>query len=180
MLVAVALVPTFFCLPYIQFLAVFAAQVFHTGASGLGVMTALAAAGSICGGLFAAWLQRDGRRGSTMLLFMGGFGIALILFALSPNIYVAIPVLFVAGAMHIAYNASNNTILQLTVEDAYRGRVLASLFMTRGLMPMGTAAMALLAAWTGPRAAMALMAAVVVVFAVALWVRMPRLRNLKV
>lgn len=180
MLVAVALVPTFFCQPYMQFLAVFAAQVFHTGPEGLGVMTALAAVGSICGGLFAARVQRDARRGSTMLIFMGAFGIALILFSNAPNIYWAIPVLFAAGAMHIAYNSSNNTILQLSVDDAYRGRVLSSLFMTRGLMPMGTATMALLSAWVGPRLAMSSMAAVVVLFAIVLWVFMPRMRNLKI
>jgi MFS transporter, DHA1 family, staphyloferrin A biosynthesis exporter len=179
MLVAVALVPTFFCQPYIQFLAVFSAQVFDAGAGGLGFMTALAAAGSICGGLLASRLQRDARRGSTMLIFMGCFGLALILFSAAPNIYWAIPVLFAAGAMHIAYNSSNNTILQLTVDDAYRGRVLSSLFMTRGLMPLGTAAMALLSAPAGPRLAMGMMASVVVVFAIALSFWMPRLRTLK-
>ncbi len=180
MLVLVALVPTFFCQPYIQFLAVFAAQVFDTGAGGLGFMTALAATGSIVGGLMAARMQRDARRGSIMLVFMGLFGVFLILFAMAPNLYLALPVLFAAGAMHIAYNSSNNTILQLAVEDEYRGRVLSSLFMTRGLMPLGTAAMALLAAATGPRFAMASMAAVVVVFALVLWFRMPRLRRLVV
>jgi predicted MFS family arabinose efflux permease len=180
MLVAVALVPTFFCQPYIQFLAVFAAQVFDTGASGLGFMTALAAAGSIFGGLLASRLQRDARRGSTMLIFMGCFGLALILFSAAPDIYWAIPALFAAGAMHIAYNSSNNTILQLVVDDAYRGRVLSSLFMTRGLMPMGMATMALLSAATGPRLAVGAMAAAVVVFAIILWFAMPRLRQLKV
>ncbi len=179
MLVAVALVPTFFCQPYIQFLAVFSAQVFDAGASGLGFMTALAATGSICGGLLASRLQRDARRGSTMLIFMGSFAIALIAFAAAPNIYWAIPALFAAGAMHIAYNSSNNTILQLTVDDAYRGRVLSSLFMTRGLMPMGTATMALFSAAVGPRLAMGLMASVVACFALLLWVWMPRLRRLE-
>jgi len=180
MLVMVALVPTFFCQPYIQFLAVFAAQVFHTGPSGLGIMTALAAVGSICGGLLASRIQRDARRGSTMLIFMAGFGLSLILFTAAPNMYWAIPVLFTAGAMHIAYNSSNNTILQLTVDDAYRGRVLSSLFMTRGLTPMGTATMALLSSVAGPRLAMGSMALAVVLFAVLLWTRMPRLRELRV
>lgn len=180
MLVLVALVPAFFCQPYIQFLAVFSAQVFDAGAGGLGLMTALAASGSICGGVLASRLQRNARRGSTMLIFMAAFGLALMLFAAAPNIYWAIPVLFAAGAMHIAYNASNNTILQLTVDDAYRGRVLSTLFMTRGLMPMGMATMALLASVIGPRLAMGSMAAVVVIFAAVLWTKMPRMKNMAV
>lgn len=180
MLVAVALAPTFFCQPYLQFLSVFSAQVFDTGATGFGVMTALAASGSICGGLLAARVQRNVRRGSMMLVFMGCFALALILFAAAPNFHVAIPLLFAAGAMQIAYNSSNDTILQLTVDDAYRGRVLSLLFMTRGLMPVGTATMALIAAVIGPRLALGLMSSVVLVFAVVLWIWMPRLRKLRV
>jgi len=180
MLVAVALVPTFFCQPYMQFLSVFSAQVFDAGASGFGIMTAIAAAGSICGGLLASRVQREVRRGSIMLVFMACFALALILFSAAPNIYWAIPILFAAGAMHIAYNSSNDTILQLTVDDSYRGRVLASLFMTRGLMPVGTATMALLAAAVGPRLALGLMSTVVLLFAIVLWIWMPKLRNLRV
>ncbi|QRZ16155.1 MFS transporter (plasmid) [Paracoccus methylovorus] len=180
MLVAVALVPTFFCLPYLQFLAVFAAHVFDVGAAGFGTMTAIAAAGSIFGALLSAHLQHDARRGSTMLLFMGGFGVALVAFSLAPSFYAAAPILFIAGAMHIAYNSSNATILQLTVDDAYRGRVLSTLFMSRGLRPLGMATMSLLSVWIGPRLAMGLMATVVVVFAGVVWMFMPRLRNLTI
>lgn len=180
MLVLVALVPVFFCQPYLQFLAVFAAQVFQIGAEGLGTMTALAAVGSICGGVLSARLQRDARNGGVMLVFMGLFGLSLILFAVSPVVWIALPFLFAAGSMHIAYNSSNNTILQLVVDDAYRGRVLSALFVTRGLVPLGTAAMAGLSAVVGPRAAMAGMAGIVVIFAIFLWLRVPRLRQLRV
>ena len=82
--------------------------------------------------------------------------------------------------MHISYNSSNNTILQMMVEDQYRGRVLSTLFVTRGLVPLGTATMAGVTVLVGPRAAMGGMAGVVVIFAVVLWVWAPRLRNLRV
>ena len=180
LIVLTGLVPTFFCQPYLNVLAIFAADVFHVGSTGLGVMVSTAAAGAICGGLLAAWLQRDGRRGTIMLGFMGCFGLSLMLFAWAPVIWVAIPLIFCAGAMHIAYNSSNSTILQLTVDDEYRGRVLSTMMMTRGLVSLGTAAMATLSAFVGARAAMSGMAAVVVVFAAALWVWAPRLRNLRV
>ncbi|KQY15708.1 MFS transporter [Rhizobium sp. Root482] len=180
LLVAVALVPTFFAQPYIQLLALFAHDVFHVGPTGLGMMVSVAAIGSIAGGLYSAWLQRDARKGSVMLLFMGGFGASLLAFSLAPNIYVATPLLFFAGAMHIAYNSSNNTILQLAVHDDYRGRVLSTLFMTRGLVSVGTATTAMLAAVLGPRFAMAIMVSIVILFAVTLWTTTPRLRHLSV
>lgn len=180
LLVLVALVPTFFAQPYIQLLAIFAHDVFKEGPSGLGLMVAVAACGSICGGLFAAWVQRDARRGSTMLLFMAGFGMFLLLFSMAPSFAIAVPLLFFAGAMHIAYNSSNNTILQMTVEDEYRGRVLSTLFMSRGLVSLGTATTATFAAFAGARIAMGTMAGVVVIFAAVLWLFAPKLRGLKV
>ena len=180
LLVLVALVPTFFAQPYVQLLALFAHDVFDAGSGGLGLMVSIAACGSIAGGLFAAWVQRDARRGTTMLLFMGGFGLFLLGFSMAPAFYMAIPLLFCAGAMHIAYNSSNNAILQMSVDDNYRGRVLSTLFMSRGLVSLGTAATATLAALTNTRMAMASMASVVIVFAIALWFFAPKLKNLRV
>jgi MFS transporter, DHA1 family, staphyloferrin A biosynthesis exporter len=178
--VLVALVPTFFAQPYMQLLALFAHDVFDIGATGLGIMVSVAACGSICGGLFAAWVQRDARKGTVMLGFMAGFGAFLVAFTLAPSLYVAIPLLFCVGAMHIAYNSSNNAILQMTVDDAYRGRVLSTLFMTRGLVSLGTATTATLAAFAGARLAMGIMAGVVVLFAAVLWIWAPKLKGLRV
>ena len=180
LLVLVGLVPVFFCQPYLSIQAVFAKDVFDAGSTGLGILTSTAAFGSICGGLLAARLQRDARRGSIMLSFMGMFGLSLMAYAAMPTVYAALPCLFVAGAMHIAYNSTNSTILQLVVDDDYRGRVLSTLIMTRGLVSLGTATMATLAAFIGARGAMASMALVVVCFAVALWIWAPRLRDMKV
>jgi MFS family permease len=180
LLVLVALVPTFLAQPYIQLLALFAHDVFDAGSSGLGIMVAVASCGSICGGLFAAWVQRDARKGTVMLGFMAGFGAFLVAFALAPNLAVALPLLFVAGFMHVAYNSSNNTILQMTVDDEYRGRVLSTLFMTRGLVSLGTATAATLAVAIGSRASMVVMAGAVVIFAAALWVKAPKLKNLRI
>lgn len=80
--------------------------------------------------------------------------------------------------MHIAYNSSNNTMLQMAVDDEYRGRVLSTLFMTRGLVSLGTAATATLAALIGY--AMTTMASVVVIFAAMLWCIAPKLKGLRV
>lgn len=180
LLLVVALVPTFFAQPYIQLLALFAHDVFAEGPTSLGVMVATAALGSICGGLFAAWVQREGRRGTVMLTFMGGFGLSLVAFAASPTLLTALPFLFIAGAMHVAYNSSNSTLIQLLVLDSYRGRVLSTLFMTKGLISLGTATIAVLAAMVGPRWALGSMAFVVVMFALLLCICTPKLRKLRV
>lgn len=180
LLVLVALVPTFFAQPYLQLLALFAHDVFSVGPTGLSIMVSIASCGAICGGLFAAWVQRDARKGSVMLIFMGGFGVFLVAFSIAPFFSLALPFLFCAGFMHIAYNLSNNTILQMAVDDSYRGRVLSTLFMTRGLVSLGTAATATLAAVIGSRYAMTTMAGLVVIFAIVLWFYAPKLKALRV
>lgn len=180
LLVAVAFVPTFLCQPYLHILALFADDVFHISASGLGVMVAVAASGAIFGGLFAARVQRTKRTGAIMLVFLVGFGLALVAFSLSPSFVSALPFAFCAGAMQIAYNSSNNTLIQMSVADEYRGRVLSMLFMSRGVVSLGVATMATLAAFVGARAALGSMAALAICMAVALLVFAPKLRKLTV
>jgi MFS family permease len=180
LLVLVALVPTFFGQPYLQLLAIFAHDVFQAGPTGLGLMTASAATGSVCGGLIVAGLPNTARRGTIMIAFMASFGAALVLFALSPSFYVALAMLFCTGAMQVSYNTSNNAILQLSVSDEYRGRVLSTLFLNRGLVSSGVAITAGLSVLIGARLAMAGMAAVIVVFAIWLACTPNELRKLKV
>jgi MFS transporter, DHA1 family, staphyloferrin A biosynthesis exporter len=180
LLVMVAFIPTFLCQPFVQILALFAENVFGVGATGLAIMVALAAVGAIFGGFFSAHLQRSSRSGATMLVFMACFGISLILFSLMPSFLFALPFVFCAGAMQIAFNSSNNVLIQMAVADGYRGRVLSMLFMSRGLVSLGVAFMAFLAAFTGAQIALGSMAATAVGIAVILLFVAPKLRKLRV
>ena len=75
------------------------------------------------------------------------------------------PVLLLGiGAMQTAYNASNSTILQMVVPDHLRSRVLSALYVNKGLVQLGTAFLATLAAWLGVRYALASTASVIVLF----------------
>jgi len=179
LLVLIAFIPTFFCQPFLQILAVLAEDVFRSGAFGLGLMTATAAVGAVTGGLLASLIQGNSRRGSVMVVFMGAFGLSLVLVAAAPSMMSALPGIFCAGAMQIAFNSSNNTLLQLSTADHYRGRVLSMLSLTRGLVPLGAATMAFLAAAVGVRVSLGSMSAVVVVTAIVFWFRSSVLRRLK-
>lgn len=164
LLVLIALVPMFFGQPYITMLAVFAHDVFHFGPEGLGLLTSSAALGSVLGAFLLAGHPTAARRGAAMLFFLTAFGVCLMAFAATPWVALA-PVLLVgAGAMQIAYSTSNNTILQMIAPDHMRGRVLSTLFLSRGLVQLGTATAAGLAALAGARVAMAATAAVIIAF----------------
>ncbi len=178
LLVLVAIVPTFFGQPYLHLLALFAHDVFDIGPGGLGLLTSCAAAGAVGGALLVASIPARAATGAAMLGFLLAFGALLCAFALNPVLWLAPALLFGVGAMHIAYNASNNTILQLRLPDHVRGRVLSVLLLNRGLVQLGTASLATLAGLVGPPLAVAASGLAMMVFATAIIVCSPTLRRL--
>jgi len=85
-----------------------------------------------------------------MIFSFIGFSIALIAFGISalkyPNlIFVFIILLVMLGFSLSTFIVTNNTVLQLQVDDAYRGRVLSMLFLGFGLTSLGSFVMGWLA-----------------------------------
>jgi MFS family permease len=164
LLVLIALVPTFFGQPYLTLLALFAYTVFQVGPEGLGFLTSCAAAGSVTGALMLAAFPRMAASGRSMLVFLVAFGLLLCAFALNPVFEVTPFLLFGVGAMQIAYNASNNTVLQMRVPNHVRGRVMSVLLLNRGLVQLGAAASATAAGFIGVRYAVAATGAFILLF----------------
>ncbi|MCB4771578.1 MFS transporter [Ancylobacter sp. Lp-2] len=164
LLVLVALVPTFFGQPYLTLLALFAYTVFQIGPEGLGLLTSSAAAGSVLGALAIAAFPRVAASGRAMLGFLILFGGLLVAFALNPSVVLAPILLLGVGAMQIAYNASNNTILQMRVPNHMRGRVTSILLMNRGLVQLGAASSAAIAGLFGVQSAVAATGFIILAF----------------
>ena len=144
----------------------------------MGLLTSCAALGSVLGALALATVPRLARSGQMMLIFLIVFGVCLVGFALTPWVAVAPVLLLGAGAMQIAYNATNNTILQMTVPDQMRGRVLSTLLLNKGLASLGTATAATLAAFMGERWALAAMAAAIVLLGTLVYAKAVPIRQI--
>jgi MFS family permease len=114
------------------------------------------------GALFIA-----GRRSTPRIQFMLGgiifFGVSLLLFSASRWVIPSLVFLFFAGAGNVAYNSTNNTLLQLNAPDAYRGRILSMLTINRGMVPLGTAMTGFLAEKFGAPIALGSMAMMLIV-----------------
>lgn len=138
MLVLIALVPMILGMPYMTMLTVFASDVLRVGGSGLGLLVACSGGGAMCGALFIA--SRSGRSGRRKVMFVGllGFGVALLVFALSPWFWLSAISLVAVGFSQQIYNTQNNALIQEDVDPEFRGRVLSTLFLNRGLVPLGT------------------------------------------
>ena len=82
------------------------------------------------------------------------------------------------GVSQQIYLASNNTLLQMHAEDEYRGRVMSTLFLSRGMVPLGTLIAGLAATAVGVQWALAGMASVLVLLALITARFVPRVRAL--
>ena len=67
-----------------------------------------------------------------------GLLIALLIFALSPWFWLSAITLVAVGFSQQVYNTQNNALIQEDVDPEFRGRVLSTLFLNRGLVPLGT------------------------------------------
>ena len=130
---------SFFATPYAVMMPLFAREIFNGDASTYGLLVGSAGAGSLLASLTLAgrsdgisldrWVSRSAP----------AVGFFLVLFALSPNRWVAIPLLVMMGFVVIITIAGSNTLIQMRVDDHYRGRVMAIFSMAfLGIAPLGS------------------------------------------
>jgi predicted MFS family arabinose efflux permease len=130
---------TFCTKPYTQFMPVFARDILHVGAPGLGLLLMAPGAGAILGGLTLASVRRFPKPHRLLFFLAAGFGSSIVLFAATRSFSLALLFLFVAGGFQTTFLSAIAMLLQLHADETNRGRIM-SLFglINRGLGPMGS------------------------------------------
>jgi MFS family permease len=147
---------SFFGFPYINFLPVYAKDILETGAKGLGMLMGFAGAGAFTGAVLLAFRGDNAKKGTTMAAAGITFSIALLIFALSRNIWTSYAMLYLMGLGAISQIATANSLIQITVPDSLRGRVMSSFTtMFLGMAPLGNLALGTLAHYTNTQTALA-------------------------
>ncbi len=95
-----------------------------------------------------------------------GFGASLVLFAASPLLAIAMVCVLAVGFFNASYMTQNQTMLQMIVPSEMRGRVLGVYMLDRGLMPLGSLLVGMLAHWLGAPIAVAVMGGLCVAIAI--------------
>lgn len=132
----------------------FAQDIFNTGAWGLGLLTAAMGAGAVAGTYFLA-KSRD-VSGLPRVTALNGLilGAALALYGVSPNFWLSIALMAVAGGSLMRLNAATNSTLQTGTPENLRGRIVSMFGMAVvGMSPIGAALFGALARGTGVRIA---------------------------
>jgi MFS family permease len=146
-----SLVPILLAMPFQALLVVFTDDVWKVGDGGLGILQACAGVGGIIGSVLVAWRGETPNKLRMLMASVLGFGGTLFLFALSPWFILALPLVLISDIFASTFNTVNNTIIQVLIPDAVRGRVNSLLMMTFGLTPLGTLPVSAAAqAWGAP------------------------------
>ncbi|HRG58632.1 MAG TPA: MFS transporter [Bacteroidia bacterium] len=104
-------------------LPVFAAEVYHCGAQGLGILRSAPAAGAVLMAVILMWKPPGKGAGKILLASVAAFGLCMIVFALSKNLYLSIIVLAISGAVDNVSVVIRQTLVQMNTPDEMRGRV---------------------------------------------------------
>jgi len=177
-LVLLNVIPNMLIYPYVALIPVFARDVLNTGSAGYGILLTGVGFGSIPGGLFVAGMSSSRRKGLTMAIAACLYMSMVFLFTLSTLFAISFAILVVAGIGWSIMVTLNQTLLQLNVEDAFRGRVLALYTMAGGFTPFGSLAMGAAASHFGVQTAVAAFAVVALGLAVTLGLGSARVRRL--
>jgi MFS family permease len=136
-------------------LPVMADRGLRVGATGFGFMTAAMGLGAVAGGLFVAARGKTGLR--TLVAAAFGFGIAMTLAAIAPDLGTELVALALVGAGSIAFMSTGNSTLQLGAAPEMRGRVMSLWFVAfQGSTPIGGPVVGATMAAAGARAGLGL------------------------
>jgi len=125
-------------MPYLVLMPIFAKDILHGGAHTLGFLMAAAGVGALTGGIYLA--SRKSVLGLWKILTIAAsiFGVGLIIFAFSKNIYFSLGMMLVSGFGMLLLIAVSNTLLQTITDDDKRGRVMSFFTMAfMGMSPFG-------------------------------------------
>lgn len=164
-------------MPYAVLMPIFAAQILHSGARGLGILMGATGVGALLGALSLA--TRSGLKGlgSWVAAASTGFGCFLIAFSFSRHFWLSAAFLVPTGFCFMIQMASSNTLIQAMVPDQLRGRVMSVYsMMFMGMAPFGALTAGAVAHHLGAPLTVALGGAVCVLGGIAFATQLPKLR----
>jgi MFS family permease len=136
-------------------LAVLAKTVFHTGAESFGLLTTALAVGAL-GGALAGAVRRSRPTVYAVLLAAAAFASFETVLGFAPTFWFALCWAAPTGFFMIYFAQSANQRVQLGVDPAFRGRVMALYVLVFfGTTPLGAPVIGWVAERFGPRAAIA-------------------------
>ena len=167
-----------FSVPYMMMMPGFVADILHGGPDQLGLLMTITGVGALAGSLvIAAMPSRN--RGKILLISSLVLGIALIAFSLSRSMWLTAGIMIVIGLGQTGRMSLSNVLLQVYVEDAYRGRVMSVYMMEFGVVSFGVFFVGILSSIVGVDWAIGATAVALTAVSLGALLFYPRLRDLQ-
>lgn len=155
-----------------------AKDILHSGASGLGLLTAARFLGGVLGSaLLTAW-QPTRHRGYILLGTLVLFGVGILGLAEAPYFWLAVGCVMAVNVMAAATDILHMALLQQSVANEQRGRAMGAWVVGTGTAPLGHLSIGYLSSLAGAPLALLLNGAALIGLAGVLAVTLPRLRRL--
>lgn len=109
----------------VALLPIFASEILKVGPSGLGILAAAPSVGAFLSMIWATRFPPVKRAGKILMGVVAGFGVSIIVFALSQNFYLSLFALALSGFLDGISMVIRGTILRLYSPEHLRGRIAA-------------------------------------------------------
>jgi MFS family permease len=159
-------------------LPVLAKDVLHSGATGLGILTAARFLGGVVGSGLLTALSPVRYRGALLLATLVCFGAGQVGLAYVPYFWLAVACVMCINIMAAAADILHMALLQYSVANEQRGRAMGAWVVGTGIAPVGHLEIGYLAGIAGARLALLLNGVALMVLAGAFVLCLPRLRRL--
>lgn len=127
-----------FGMPVIQFVVVYADELYKVDTTAFGFLSAATGIGAIAAAPIVSGMFGEISRATIVRWALPVYAVAIFTFGISPNYTVGFIALIVAGAGFLAIVATGNTAVQSIVTDRLRGRVISVRVMLFTLaLPIG-------------------------------------------
>ena len=147
-------------------------------AAGLGILHASRSAGGIVGGIVMAMAGPRRRLGVVWLAMIAAFGLEVMALGLASNLPLAVVVTVTIAFCAVASDVLTQSMMQLAVPGALRGRAMGAWQVAVGFSPIGHLEMGLLAGAVGTAGALLLNGLALVLVAVGAGAASRRLRRM--
>ena len=164
--------------PFMVLMPIFAAQVLHGGPHTLGFLMGAVGVGSLISALSLVVRRSVRGLGKMIPIAATAFGVGLICFGLSTNLWLSMALLLLAGFGMMQGLTASNTIIQTLVDENMRGRVMSYYTMAFvGMAPFGSLLAGALAHLIGAPRTVIVSGIACILGGLWFWTRLPGLRK---
>ena len=168
-----------FGMSYVILMPVFARNVLEVGSQGFGFLQSAGGAGALSGVILVAYCAHIKAKGRQAIGGATAFGVMLVVFALSRSYSLSLLLAYALGLTMQFYMTTISAILQVSLPDQLRGRVMGIHGLAWELMPVGGMIAGTIAEFSSAPVAVGFGGIMVGGMALAVAVLLPRIRRLE-